>query len=164
MVKNRTWAHPNADQEKIIVLTGEVVKIHHAMKKPAEKKDKKADNNRNNNTNNNQGQQNWTPHPICEEDRWHYVLPDKDAPHTKNKDNKKYYWCPNHANACGLFMHQTIATTRRAKMEGRRRKRPQRPLSSSPRSILMPQMQHSTKTVTKNDATGHWPLAALHSG
>jgi len=102
--QNGTWALLNANQEKILALTSKVAKIHRAMKKPANKKeDKKADNNRNANANNNNRQQNRIPCPICKEDKWCYMLPDKDAPCTKNKSNKKYYWCPHHANGKGMW-------------------------------------------------------------
>ncbi len=116
MAKNGTWARPNADQEKIITLTGKVAKIHRPMKKPADKKEnQKADNRKNTNANNNI-QRNHVPRPIQEEDKWHYVPPDKNAPHhTKNKNNKKYHWCPNHADGKGMWTLHALDNCRNKK-------------------------------------------------
>jgi len=52
---------------------------------------------------NSNSQQNHTPCPIHEEDWWHYLPPDKDAPCTKTKNNKNYHWCLNHANGKGMW-------------------------------------------------------------
>jgi len=147
MAKNGTWARPNADQEKIIALTGEVAKIHRAIKKLANKKEnQRADNRKNTNTNNN-SHQNRVPRPIREEDRWRYVPPDKNAPRTKNKNNKTYHWCPNHADGKGMWtLHAPDNCRNKKGKDGSQKKQ------EAPKTIeLKPKVYFNATTATFDD-------------
>jgi len=144
MAKNGTWARPNADQEKIIALTGKVAKIHRAMKKLADKKEnQKADNRKNTNTNNN-SQQNCVLHPIREEDKWCYMLPDKNAPCTKNKNSKMYHWCPNNANGKGMWTLHVPDNCRNKKSKDGSQKKPEAPKTVE----LKPKVYFNATTAT----------------
>jgi len=85
LILNGTWAHPNADQEKLIALASDIKKINKALSKPAPKKEK---------------EQMKKPasamemqHPIHPEDKWKYIPLAAGAPQVKMKGAKQYHWC-----------------------------------------------------------------------
>jgi len=98
MLNAGTWAKPNADQERLIALTGEVKKITKSLKNPSQQKDNKGNTNNNNNRSGNRATR-----PICKEDEWRYVVPLPDAPRTKQRNGQTYHWCPHHNNDKGMW-------------------------------------------------------------
>ena len=108
-----TWAKPNADQERLIALTGEVKKITKTLKKPAQKS-----NNKGNTSNNSNKSANQATRPIRQEDEWRYMIPTADAPKTKQRNGQTYHWCPYHNNDKGMWaLHLPTACREKEKRE-----------------------------------------------
>ncbi len=94
-ISKGTWTKPTSDQEKIVVLEGQIRSMSKNKKKDKQNKKGKGKNNKDTNKPNKEGGKNYSYEPA---QAWKWVPPAAGEPKSKKVNDVQYFWCPNHQN------------------------------------------------------------------